>query len=114
MGNISTSGWAVIPLMLSALFASTNAHAEDVDITKGRLTQDGPFAEQPIGAKNNSNHVIDWLSVECGFFHKGGLVATSLNNTRQVAPGQTAYFSVTAKVNDADSAKCRVSREDAQ
>jgi hypothetical protein len=86
-----------------------SAQSADVDLTKGRFTNDGFYATQTIGATNNTNSTLRFLGVECGFFRKDTLLVSGEGNTQDVHPKQTAYFQVIADHADGtDKTDCRV------
>jgi hypothetical protein len=72
------------------------AIAADVDLIKGRLSVEGQFAQQVLGATNNTGRTIKWLEAGCGFFRGKSLIASDTGHAQNVSPGQTAYFNVTS------------------
>jgi hypothetical protein len=98
---------AVLPLI--ALFLPLAAHADDVQIAKGRMHSVGSYAIQTVAATNNTNTVINFLGVECGFFRNNALIVAGEGVAQNVLPKQTAYFDVRADQGEgADRTECRV------
>lgn len=97
--------------LLTAFFCTSTARADDVDIAMGRLTHIATYGIQTVGAMNNTSKQIEYLEVECGFFRDGQLIRSGYGVAQRIPSGQTAYFDVRSdNAQDADSAKCRVSK----
>jgi hypothetical protein len=87
------------------------ARAADVEITKGRLFEYSSTTTQVVSATNNTGSTIDRISIECGFFQKGVLLAAEHNHVDNVQPGQTVYVEIFSfHAQGADQADCRVSK----
>jgi hypothetical protein len=100
---------AAASLAVSVGVSGTVRAAEDVQLTKGRLTHVGSYAIQTIAAVNNTGRNIELLQVECGFFLRGELIRSGGGAAQNVSPGQRAYFDVRSDdASDADSTDCRV------
>lgn len=98
----------LLMLIMLATFADP-ARAADVQLMKGRLSVDGRFAQQVLGAANNTGRAIKWLEAACGFFRGKSLIASADGHAQNISPGQTAYFNVSSlDAEGTDSTDCRI------
>jgi hypothetical protein len=97
---------------MGALVLINAAHAgEDITMKLGRFgsSASGAYVEQQITIINNTSGTIQYVSVNCGFFHAGQLVDTNSGWVTNVQPNTEAYTSVSVPSKlQPESAKCRI------
>jgi hypothetical protein len=59
--------------------------------------------------KNETTNAVKLVKIECGFFHKGQLIAASSGYLENLAPGSSGFTEILAQSNvSADRAQCRI------
>jgi hypothetical protein len=104
---------AITIALLLAICSPARAD-ERVSLTMGRFTAAGDYGyfQQALSVKNSTEAAIEWVALECGFFHGDQLVATGVDSVVNLQAGQTGYATVSAKVTSRadipERADCRV------
>ena len=73
--------------MLGAALLATPAMADNVELTKGKMSREGSYVVQYVTVKNNATVPVKVIMVECGFLQDNELVGTGLAAFRNVLPG---------------------------
>jgi len=53
--------------MLGAALLATPAMADNVELTKGKMSREGSYVVQYVTVKNNATVPVKVIMVECGF-----------------------------------------------
>ena len=70
-------------LFLMSLMLTRSAIAAEIDITEGRLTHTGSYANRVVAAKNNGGPIAT-LKIECGFFRGTALLAAGMGFAQNI------------------------------
>lgn len=99
-------------MILAAMLAcgaSFTAAAANIQLEKGQLTRNSPYATQVLAVKNNSGAAVQSVEIECGFLQGQRVLAVGTGYVQNVAAGQRAYAQVIGdNAAAADSADCRI------
>lgn len=99
-------------LLLSLAAPQLSSAQDGLTLTMGAFSQHGDFLKQVLSVTNKSGRFYNFVTVECGFFDHGRLVATSSDLISKLADGTTGFGSAitySATVNDkVDNVQCRI------
>ena len=94
------------------LLSITPGMANDVDLSKGRMSHEYGRAKQALSLKNNTRRPLNEVWAECGFFRGDELVGKGIASFRNVLPGQTAYDEATTTSGDVTRTDCHIESPD--
>jgi hypothetical protein len=83
-----------------SIISITPAMANDVDLSKGRVSHEYGRTKQALSLKNNTARPLNEVWAECGFFRGDELVRKGIASFRNVLPGQTAHDEATSASRD--------------
>jgi hypothetical protein len=95
-----------------SILSITPAMANDVDLSKGRMSHEYGPAKQALSLKNNTARPLNEVWAECGFFRGDELVGKGIASFRNVLPGQTAYDEATSAGRDVTRTDCHIENPD--
>jgi hypothetical protein len=84
------------------------AMADDVDLSKGRMSYEYGRTKQALSFKNNTARPLNEVWAECDFFRGDELVGKGIASFRNVLPGQTAYDEATSASRDVTRTDCHI------
>jgi hypothetical protein len=100
---------SIAAAILCGAAIASSAGAADLELSQGRLWGDDGDAKQVVAVTNHSLVTLEYVEIQCGFFHASQLIAATFGIIKNVQPGQTAYKEVIATdAPAADHADCRI------
>jgi hypothetical protein len=89
-----------------SILSITPAMANDVDLSKGRMSHEYGRTKQALSLKNNTARPLS------EFFRGDELVGKGIASFRNVLPGQTAYDEATSASRDVTRTDCHIENPD--